>query len=57
MDTLKLINELRQEREHIDQAIALLARIGTGQKRRGRPPAFLKEAEQAKKRGRPKKEA
>jgi hypothetical protein len=55
MDTLKIINELRQERENIDQAIAVLARMNTGKRRRGRPPAFLKNLQAPKRRGRPPK--
>jgi hypothetical protein len=44
MDLLKMIAELRSEREAVDNAILVLERIaaGHGGKRRGRPPAWLK---------------
>jgi len=51
MDIAKMLDELRQEREGIDEAIAALARLSAGQgKRRGRPPAWMK---MVKRRGRP----
>jgi hypothetical protein len=52
MDILKMLADLREEREQIDQAIIVLARIAAGQgKRRGRPPLWMASA--AKRRGRP----
>ncbi len=44
MDLVKMIAELRAERDAMDNAILVLERIarGTGGKRRGRPPAWLK---------------
>jgi hypothetical protein len=44
MELLKMIAELRSEREAVDNAIVVLERIAAGQggKRRGRPPAWLK---------------
>jgi hypothetical protein len=44
MDLLKMIAELRSEREAVDNAILVLERVaaGHGGKRRGRPPAWLK---------------
>jgi hypothetical protein len=51
MDITKMLVELRNEREQVEQAIMVLERIGRGQgKRRGRPPAWMS---QVKKRGRP----
>lgn len=63
MDVLKMLTELRQEREAIEEAILTLERLAKGQgKRRGRPPAWmaaLRAKEEAvapkKKRGRPPK--
>jgi hypothetical protein len=52
MDILKMLAELREEREAIEQAILVLERIAAGQgKRRGRPPVWMASA--AKRRGRP----
>jgi hypothetical protein len=51
MDVTKIIAELRQEREQIEEAIISLERLARGRgRRRGRPPAWLA---MAKKRGRP----
>jgi hypothetical protein len=51
MDINKMLLELRNEREQVEQAIMVLERIARGQgKRRGRPPAWMS---QGKKRGRP----
>ncbi len=45
MDVAKMLAELRQEREQIEEAILTLERLAQGQgKRRGRPPAWLAEA-------------
>ena len=45
MDVNKILNELRQERDLLQHAIDTLERLARGQgKRRGRPPAWLKEA-------------
>jgi hypothetical protein len=52
MDIEKMLAELREELEGIDQAILVLERIAMGRgKRRGRPPKWMSKA---KKRGRPK---
>jgi ABC-type transporter Mla subunit MlaD len=54
MDVGKILSDLRQEREQIEEAILSLERLARGQgKRRGRPPAWLAEAQQVKRRGRP----
>jgi hypothetical protein len=51
MDVAKMLTELRQEREHIEEAILTLERLAQGRgRRRGRPPAWMSEI---KRRGRP----
>ena len=58
MDVNKILAELREERERIDEAIVSLERMALGRgKRRGRPPKWFKEAEERKGRGRPRKKA
>ena len=50
MDVNKILDELRQEREQIEDAIISLERLARGRgKRRGRPPAWMKEASDRKK--------
>jgi len=45
MDVAKILAELRQEREQIEEAIVSLERLAKGRgKRRGRPPAWMTEA-------------
>jgi hypothetical protein len=45
VDVDKMLVELRKEREQIDEAILTLERLAKGRgKRRGRPPAWLKDA-------------
>src|SRR5260370_18338899 len=42
MDVLKMLSDLRQEREQIEEAIVTLERLARGRgRRRGRPPAWL----------------
>ena len=42
MDILKMLAELRSEREQLDEAILTLQRLAAGQgKRRGRPPKWM----------------
>jgi hypothetical protein len=54
MDVNKMLADLRQEREHIEQAILTLERLAKGQRRkRGRPPAWMSKIEEPKRRGRP----
>ena len=55
MDILKMLAELRQEREQVEEAILVIERLALGQgKRRGRPPAWMVAAKGAtKQRGRP----
>jgi hypothetical protein len=51
MDVMKMLAELRQEREQLEEAILTLERLARGQgRRRGRPPAWMTEM---KRRGRP----
>jgi hypothetical protein len=51
MDVLKMLADLRQEREQIEEAIVTLERLSRGHgKRRGRPPAWMSAL---KRRGRP----
>ncbi len=51
VDVLKMLADLRQEREQIEEAIITLERLAQGRvKRRGRPPAWMSAI---KRRGRP----
>jgi hypothetical protein len=52
MDVTKILAELREEREQVEQAILTLERLARGRgRRRGRPPSWM--AEITRKRGRP----
>ncbi|MEX2263742.1 MAG: hypothetical protein WD696_17440 [Bryobacteraceae bacterium] len=52
MDVTKILTELRQEREQIEEAILSLERLARGRgRRRGRPPAWMVPL--VRKRGRP----
>jgi len=63
MDVTKILAELRQERQAIEEAIMTMERLARGSgKRRGRPPAWMaalkaksEPASQPKRRGRPPK--
>ncbi len=45
MDVAKILAELRQEREQLEEAIVSLERLAQGRgKRRGRPPAWMSAA-------------
>lgn len=51
MDVAKMLSDLRQEREQIEEAILSLERLARNRgRRRGRPPSWMQEV---KKRGRP----
>lgn len=51
MDINKMLSELRNEREQIEEAIMTLERLARGRgRRRGRPPSWMT---QIKRRGRP----
>ena len=53
MGVAKILAELRQEREQIEEAILSLERLARGRgRRRGRPPSWMTEIT-AKRRGRP----
>jgi hypothetical protein len=56
MDVSKILAELRQEREQIEQAILSLEMLARGRgRKRGRPPAWMAQmtATAPKRRGRP----
>jgi hypothetical protein len=55
MDVLKMLAELREELARIEGAMIALERLmrGQGNKRRGRPPAWLTVVSGPKRRGRP----
>jgi hypothetical protein len=51
MDVTKILADLRQEREQLEEAIISLERLARGRgRRRGRPPSWMAEV---KRRGRP----
>lgn len=51
MELMKMLADLRQEREQIEEAILTLERLARGRgRRRGRPPAWMSAV---KRRGRP----
>ena len=51
MDVTKILDELRLEREQLEEAILSLERLASSRgRKRGRPPTWMTEA---KKRGRP----
>jgi len=41
IDVYKILNELRAERDRLDQVIRSVEALSTGQRRRGRPPKFM----------------
>jgi hypothetical protein len=54
MDVSKILAELREERQQIEEAIVSLERLARGRgRRRGRPPAWMVDLPQVKRRGRP----
>jgi hypothetical protein len=45
MDIAKMLSDLPQEREHIEETILMLERLAHGRgRRRGRPPAWMSAA-------------
>ena len=55
MDVSKILAELREERQQIEEAIISLERLAHGRRKRpGRPPAWMSEIAPAKRRGRPR---
>jgi len=54
IDVAKILEELKQEKEQLEQAISTLERLAVGRgPRRGRPPAWMNEGTAPKRRGRP----
>jgi hypothetical protein len=56
MDVSKILTELRDERQQIEEAIISLERLARGRgRRRGRPPSWMSDmaAPTVKRRGRP----
>ena len=58
MDIKKILDELREERAQLEEAILSIERLAAGRgKRRGRPPAWMAAAKsselETKRRGRP----
>lgn len=54
MDVMKMLKDLRAERENLDEAIATLERLAiSGKKRRGRPPKWMAERKGPRPVGRP----
>ncbi len=54
MDVTKILEELKQERAQIEEAILSLERLARGRgRKRGRPPAWMAAVNPPKKRGRP----
>ena len=54
MDVTKILTELKEERQQLEEAILSLERLARGRgRRRGRPPAWLTAEVPAKRRGRP----
>jgi hypothetical protein len=44
MDVIKILAELRQEQDQLEEAILTLERLASGRgRRRGRPPAWMSE--------------
>ncbi len=46
MDISKILEDLRRERQQLEEAILSLERLAVGGKRRGRPPAWMVAAQQ-----------
>jgi hypothetical protein len=56
MNVEAILKSLREERESLNEAILSLQRLGTGMgKRRGRPPAWMKQVQEAKTAAGPKR--
>jgi hypothetical protein len=53
MDLAKVLAELRQEKEALEQAILSIEKLA-GAHRRGRPPGSTNNSEEPRRRGRPK---
>lgn len=54
MDVTKILAELKEERQQIEEAIVSLERLARGRgRRRGRPPSWMSPETPVKRRGRP----
>jgi len=54
IDVAKILAELKEEKEQLEQAILTLERLAQGRgPRRGRPPAWMSDEGAPKRRGRP----
>jgi hypothetical protein len=54
IDVAKILAELKEEKEQLEQAILTLERLAVGRgPRRGRPPAWMSDEAVPKRRGRP----
>lgn len=54
MDILKMLNDLRSERDRFTEAITVMERLAVGERRRGRPPKWMAAThDNGKRRGRP----
>jgi hypothetical protein len=54
IDVAKILDDLKQEKAQLEQAIITLERLAVGRgPRRGRPPAWLTESTGPRRRGRP----
>jgi hypothetical protein len=51
MDITKILEDLRREKQQLEEAILSLERLAVGGKRRGRPPAWIVAAQQTQTRG------
>jgi hypothetical protein len=54
IDVAKILSDLKEEKEQLEQAILTLERLAAGRgPRRGRPPAWMSPEATPKRRGRP----
>lgn len=54
LDVAKILEELKKEKEQLEQAINTLERLAQGRApRRGRPPSWMSDTSAPKRRGRP----
>jgi hypothetical protein len=54
IDVAKILADLKEEKEQLEQAILTLERLAAGRApRRGRPPAWMSSESSPKRRGRP----
>jgi hypothetical protein len=54
IDVAKILTELKEEKEQLEQAILTLERLAAGRSpRRGRPPSWMSSEASPKRRGRP----